>query len=98
MAWNFIQHNLKTNELDWIGSNTSIKGYLQYIPEILDYSLKELGCGIDERDDLIADFMCGKGKKPIFYKDYAFYLDKNVFDCYGHIKPNYTIRKFENRG
>ena len=93
-----IRHNLTTNKIHHIGSDTSIKSYLPFIPEILDDELDKLGCGIDEKDDLIADFMCGKGKKPIFYKEYAFYIDNNAFDCYGNIKPNYTIRKFENRG
>lgn len=94
MDYDFVKHNVKTGKLTHLGSSSTIKGYLPYLPEMLDDNLTELGCGIDRKDELIGDFMCGKGRKAVRYGDYAFYLDKGVFDIYGNIRPSYKKREF----
>ena len=86
MTWFMVERDSVSGKIKGHGQYTSRKQGLQYATDILDYYLKEYGCDIDERDDLIADFIIAKGKSRIEYKGKQFFFAQNTFDCYGHTK------------
>ena len=81
--WQMIQEEIKTGKTKWCGSYDSRKQGLQYAPDVLDAHLDELKVDIDEKDELIGDFMQCGGKMAIVANGYQFYLTKRMFDVYG---------------
>ena len=83
MEWQMVHENLKTGKCKWHGSYPSRKMGLQYAPEVLDGNFDEIGVGIDEKDDLIGDFMQCGGKMAVVVGDVQFFLTKRMFDVCG---------------
>ena len=92
--WQMIKENLKTKVKHCCGTYTSLKQGLQYAPEVLDDNFDELDVGIDEKDDLIGDFMQAGGKMAVVCKGFQFYLTKRIKDGYGNqiAEPSGCIR------
>ena len=92
--WQMVKENLETKVRHVCGTYSSVKQGLQYAPEILDYQLDELKVGIDEKDDIIGDFMQMGGKVAVSGGGHQFYLTKKISDCYGNIvaDPSGCIR------
>ena len=86
--WQMIKENLETKAKRTCGTYTSFKQGLQYAPEVLDGNLEELNAGIDERDEMIGDFMQMGGKVAIVFRGYQFYLTKRIRDDYGNTIAN----------
>lgn len=92
--WEMVKENLATRVKRRCGEYTSVRMGLQYAPEILDYHLDELKAGIDEKDELIGDFMQMGGKVAVVCNGYQFYLTRKMFDCSGNMMrdPSGCIR------
>lgn len=82
--WQLIKENLDTKVKRCCGTYPSIKMGLEFAPEVLDFYLDDLKVGIDEKDDIIGDFMQMGGKVAVVCKGFQFYLTKQINDCSGH--------------
>lgn len=81
--WQLVKENLETGKRRGCGEYTSVKQALSYAPEVLDWALEDAGADIDERDELIGDFMQCGGKLAIVCNGYQIYLTKKCLDCCG---------------
>ena len=82
--WQLVKENLETGKRNWCGSYPSVKKALAYAPEVLDWALDEVGADIDEKDELIGNFMQCGGKLAIVCNGYQIYLTKQCLDVYGN--------------
>ena len=92
--WQLVKENLETGKIKGCGSYSSVKQALSYAPEVLDWALEDAGADIDERDELIGDFMQCGGKMAIVHNGYQIYLTKHCLDVYGKLvkEPSWCIR------
>ena len=92
--WQMIREEIKTGKCESCGEYSSRKQGLQYAHDVLDSALYDVEVTIDERDELIGNFMQCGGKMAVQVDGYQFYLSKRMFDVYGKriADPHGTIR------
>lgn len=92
--WQMIKEEIETGKCEVCGEYSSRKQGLQYAHDVLDSALCDVEVLIDNRDDLIWNFMQCGGKMAIVANGYQFYLSKRMFDVYGKriADPHSTIR------
>ena len=97
--WQMIKEEIKTGKCKPCGEYSSRKQGLQYAPDVLEGRLTDLKVDIDEKDDLIGDFMQCGGKMAVVANGYQFYLSKRMFDVWGKrvSDPDGTIRAIRIR-
>lgn len=92
--WEMIREEIATGKCESCGEYSSRKQGLQYAHDVLDSALYDVEVTIDERDELIGNFMQCGGKMAIVANGYQFFLSKRMFDVYGKriADPHSVIR------